>query len=111
VITRTVWADSAAIAGGDSVFFLNRVMCDTCVTYTGDLLSCDTCYWAKNQPQFMMRKKVKMQSGMFAFMDTANFVIDPNALIGNSWVFDTLNNITALVINANVQNVSATPTR
>lgn len=62
---------------------------------------CDTCtapgpFLLLNQPQFMQRK-VKVGPTAWHFYDPGSFVLLPQASMGESWIFDTLANITAMV--------------
>ncbi|MEO8087131.1 MAG: T9SS type A sorting domain-containing protein [Bacteroidota bacterium] len=98
VITSTIWSDSVTVNGTDSVFFLNRIMCDTCATVIGGPNPCDTCYAMKNIPQFFQRQTNVSSLGIVNFRDTGNIVINTLAALNDSWLFDSLQNITATVI-------------
>ena len=105
VITATIWADSVHWNGNDSVFYLNRVMCDTCVTLIGGPNPCDTCYGLKNQPQFLQRTAYISSSGVVNFRDTANRVILTLSALNDTWMFDSLPGITATVIATTTDSV------
>ncbi len=92
-ITNTIWVDSVEIIEEDSVFYLNRIMtdCDTCSNNENN-------YFAlKNQPQFLMRKMIKLSDSLYIFQDTSEFIIRPLFHLGEQWTFDPENNIQAVV--------------
>src|SRR6186713_2375289 len=99
VISATIWADSVDWNGSDSVFYLNRVLCDSCATFIGGPNPwCDSCYGLKNQPQFMQRKSVVSASGMVNFRDTNNIVLNTLAALNDTWLFDSVQSISATVL-------------
>ena len=80
----TIRVDSIEISGNDSVFYLNRIANESYIFKM-----------EKNVPQFLQKKMIKKNNGDFVFSDTACFLIKPYSSIGDSWIFDTINNITA----------------
>ena len=92
-ISHTIKVDSIEVVGNDTVFCLNRIMtnCDTCPNnqYNDFAL--------RNQPQFLMRKMIKVSDSLYIFQDTSEFIIMPLKKFGESWMFDEENNITASV--------------
>lgn len=105
IITATIWTDSVEANGNDSVFYLNRIMCDTCVTIVGGPLFCDTCYAAINRPQFFQRKISASPYGIVNFLDTGNIVLNTHAQLNDSWLFDSTWNISATVIAFGMDSV------
>jgi len=94
-ISNTIYIDSFKIINGDSVFYLNRIMtaCDTC-----NALPWGQYYYnLKNQPQFLQRKMIRIDEDVWMFDDTARFYLNSGAELGESWVFDSIQNITAQV--------------
>ncbi len=93
-ITHTLWVDSVQVINGDSVFFLNRVVsaCDTCA------FSSYRMYLA-NQPQFLQRRIEKDTNGVYTFEDTLHFSIRSNANLHETWLFDSLRNLSAEVVS------------
>ena len=89
-ITNTIWADSVKTAGSDSVFYTNRIVidCDTC-SHGGFKLS--------DQPDFLKGRMIKMADGTCNFRDPGSVVIRTQAHTGDTWLYDTLNNIQAQV--------------
>lgn len=103
-ITNTIWIDSAKISGGDSIFYLNRIVikCDTCTKAIGGPNPCDSCYALKNQPQFLQRKMIKFSNENY-FTDTGKFTLQPLANVNDTWIFDSLKNISAQVVDNSLQ--------
>jgi len=100
-ITNTIWADSVEIIEEDSVFYLNRIMtnCDTCSNNE------DEYYALKNQPQFLMRKMIKVSDSLYMFQDTIEFIIKPLLHFGEQWVFDPEQNIQAIISSEGEENI------
>ncbi len=92
-ITNTIKIDSVEIIDTDSVFYFNRIMtnCDTCSNNENNY------YALKNQPQFLMREMVKKSDSLYIFQDTSEFRIMPRLKFGQSWIYDTENNISAVI--------------
>ncbi|HNY02070.1 MAG TPA: T9SS type A sorting domain-containing protein, partial [Bacteroidales bacterium] len=90
IISHVICVDSAKGIGGDSVFYLNRVVkrCTVCP---------DTNYFLKNQPQFLLREMVKRPGGDYVFRNPGSFLIKTMAETGQSWLFDTAAALTAQV--------------
>jgi len=95
--------------GSDSVFYLNRVMCDTCATFSGGPNPwCDSCYGLKNQPQFLQYTGFVSSSGIVNFRDTANRVINTQAILNDTWMFDSAAGVSATVIVVAADSVFGT---
>jgi hypothetical protein len=96
-ITNVIWTDSVQIQGGDSVFYLNRIV-------TG----CDTCYgfykWSE-QPDFLKTRMIRQGNGIYNFRDPGSFVIKTFAKTGDNWLYDTIGNIQAQVISETYEPV------
>lgn len=92
-ITHTLWVDSADNLGGDSTYYLNRVVTDDGVTSYPDYL-----LW--NQPQFLMRKVEFTNQGIYTFQDTNSFTINTFAHVGETWDYNT-SGVTAEIIEQN----------
>ena len=107
-ITNTLWIDSAEVINGDSVFYLNRIVthCDTCHAINlGGPNPCDSCYALKNQPQFLQRKMTKLSNGIFYFSDASRLMINSLAVLNDTWLFDSIANITAQIISVATDSV------
>lgn len=96
LISNVIQADSQQLLpSGDLVFFLNRVVthCDTCISLPGKLA---------NQGQFLQKTATRKPDNRWIFSGKDTFVLFPMAQPGDTWVFDTLQNV-----NATVQGVFA----
>lgn len=85
----TVWADSVDFSSFDSIYYLNRVV----IKLEFSVM--------KNSPLFLQKKMIKKSTGEIVFTDTNSFIIKPYGSLGDSWIFDSLNNITAQIIDVN----------
>src|SRR2546421_624643 len=86
--TVTIHVDSSELIGSDSIFYLNRILVQ---------INADTVI--KNMPQFLQRQMVKKSNGDVLFQDTASYLLKPQGTIGDTWTFDSANNITAQIID------------
>ena len=88
-----VWIDSAKWNGSDSVYHLNRIVtdCDSCPIPGSKLY---------NQGTFFNRRMQLMPDSSFWFHDLGSFLLRPGDSVNSSWLFDTINNVTATIINA-----------
>ena len=96
----TLWIDSSEVINNDTIHYLNRTLevCDTCSNIS-EGVNCDSCYILDNQPQFLQKEMIDLGRGVMYFRGTSNFVILTQAKQLDSWIFDTINNISAQVIN------------
>ena len=96
-ITNTIWTDSVKIQGGDSVFYLNRIVtgCDTCTSFFK---------WS-DQPDFLKTSMIRKANGIYNFRDPGSVVIMTLAKTGDTWLYDTLGNIQAHMISATLEPV------
>lgn len=99
-ITNVIWTDSVKDQGGDSVFYLNRIV-------TG----CDTCYsfykWSE-QPDFLKTRMIRYAGGVYNFRDPGSIVIKTFAKTGDTWLYDTLGNVQAQLISETVEPIFGT---
>lgn len=101
LMSAHIWADSVqATAGGDTLFFLNRI---------AKLFFDEESGWVKygltNQQQFLQRQVRRSQDGGYRLEgDSATFVLFAGLPLGAEWLFDTLRQITALVQSAYEQS-------
>jgi len=96
-ISNTIWIDSTVINGTDSVFYLNRIV-----------TACDTCpatYRLCNQPDFLKKIMYKRSGGKYEFRYPGSVLIKTLASAGQSWLYDTVNSITATVSSVTQQPV------
>lgn len=99
LIARTVKTDSASVAAGHPLYYLNTTVqfCDTCY----DPVPCfnyDFNAYYHSDVQGLFAKEVhQLDNGRYWFFDTVSFVIHSKASLNQSWLFDTLHNITAQI--------------
>ncbi len=82
-LSNTVWIDSFEVQGSDTVFYFSRRAVR------------DSIYLLANQPHFLQRKAT-ISGNLIHFSDTASYVMKQKIEVGDSWLFDTLNNIFAI---------------
>ncbi len=98
LISNVLQVDSQkTLPNGDLVFFLNPVVldCDSCVVQKAKL---------GNQGQFLQQKMLRKPGGRWVFQGKQSFVLFPLAQLGENWLFDTLQNL-----SATVQNIGEAP--
>jgi hypothetical protein len=101
VVTNVIFADSVTNNLGYTSSYMNRIG----VECTGP------CYWATNSlvntsdriilpdmPQFLQKTITCDPNGLYYLEDTAQFVINPQCQISQSWLFDSSSNISATCV-------------
>ncbi len=101
IITASYFTDSVKVIGTDSVFYLNRIV----VQYANNVY--DTALI--NQPQFWEREMVKKQNGNYQFRNQGNKSLLTFAASNDSWLFDSIQNISATVISIHEENIFSNP--
>ncbi len=96
-ITNVIWSDSVEVQGGDSVFYLNRIVtgCDTCLGF----------YKWSEQPDFLKTRMIRHAGGIYNFRDPGSVVIKSLSGTGDTWLYDTAGNIQAQVISETFEPV------
>jgi hypothetical protein len=107
IFSATVWADSTFMNGNDTDYFMNRIVCDSCITMVGGPMQCNSCYGYKNAPQFL-QKRIHFDGTIYHLTDTGNLIIQPFADLNDSWIFDSVSSVTATVINLSTSSVFQT---
>jgi len=103
LISNVLQVDSQKILpGGDLAFFLNRVVldCDTCIVQRAKLA---------NQGQFLQKNMLRTSGGRWVFQGKQSFALFPLAQLGESWLLDTAQNLTATVLGVSAQTVLGMP--
>ena len=100
IITHVIRVDSTQINDDETVLYLNRVVtqCDTCQNLPNRK------YALKNQPQFLNKKIINLADTAYLFLNKNGFVIFPFRNTGETWIFDTLKNITAEITYTGIHN-------
>jgi hypothetical protein len=86
--------NSFNIMGEDTVFYLNRI---TTIKYTEPYKIISS--------QFLNSKFRKLDSTTFVFDDPSQYIFKVNAKIGESWIFDSVENITASVSSTGYDSI------
>lgn len=103
--TVVIFTDSVITEGTDTIYSLNRIAakCDSCFFYYSEPGVEDSNYIMVNQPQFMQRRIV-YSNKKFRFSDPSNFIMPRYSSVGDTWLYDTINNISAQHIQHYTQN-------
>lgn len=87
IIHTTVWVDSVDYNNGDSVYYLNRIA-KKMNDYT----------LIKNRPVFLQRE-MHFSDQKLVMFSPEEYVIPLEMNQGESWIFDTINNLTATLVS------------
>jgi hypothetical protein len=98
--------DSVKVISGDSVFLLNKTTqyCPTCTTGCWQLTIYHSAY-LKNQSQFFLANYRKSGSKSMFNDNDENFILKIDTNLNASWVFDTVNSISAQIVSVGIMNV------
>ncbi len=90
IITGVILVDSSEVEGNNVTHYLNRIatICTDCE---------EDDYMRANQPQFLQKTAINQGDSIFSFHDPGELVIKHNAKVGDSWMFDEENWISATV--------------
>ena len=95
VIVTSLKMDSSRIENGIYVWYLNRQVKEIIPGQR----------WLKNGERFLQKKMLRLGNGVLNFRDPGNFTLYTLNPVGSSWLFDSVNTITAQIISANTQSV------
>ncbi|MDB5283805.1 MAG: hypothetical protein JWO06_2880 [Bacteroidota bacterium] len=113
-ISHVLFADSFTVSGTDTIYYPNRIVYPSNSSSIADTAFID-------EPRFLLKKMIRSSNGQYTFInpDTLHgiynwslpdtFVIHANAGVGDSWLFDTVQNVTATVVAAGLSNVFGIP--
>ncbi len=105
IISSTVWVDSIQTNGNDSIYFMNRVVCDSCIVIVnGPMWGSDSCYGSKNAPTFLQRT-IHFKDSVYNLVDTGNIIILPFSNLNDIWLYDSVWNVNAQVVDVKVDSV------
>jgi len=100
-ISNTIFADSFSVVANDTVFYLNRIV--------KDCFECDPMnphkFKLANQGQFLQKEITKHADGTYRFYGDREYFVNPHFTVGQSWVFDTIQNVVATVDTIYEQDV------
>lgn len=83
----TIKTDSLIVQGLDEIFHLNKV-----IKPIGNYKA------LINQGQFLQKKVISRSNGYVTFKGDSSFTIKINASLGHTWIFDSILNLTATVV-------------
>lgn len=100
-IACTIYVDSIKVIGTDSIFYLNKVFgkCDTCIG--GDN---NTTVYSNGHSQFL-KSAITKNIQQIQFADSASFYIKQFSNLNDTWIFDSIQNISATVVTLNIQSI------
>jgi hypothetical protein len=99
IINTTVWADSIHINPGDSIYYLNRVF--KFLDAWGEKIT-------RNNPTFLQRE-LHITDDNFIFYSPGTYIIPKEISIGENWVFNTANNISATLSQVTADMILGQP--
>ena len=101
--TNVLFADSFKILGSDTLYYLNRVIVPIST-------SCPFDSALMNMPQFL-QKEIKRSAinGGYNLINPDTLVILAYAGLGDSWLYDTVHNITATIIEVDESTTFGVP--
>lgn len=106
-ISQGIWVTSIGVVNGDSVFSLNRIVerAYDCLLATNNEATCDSCCFVANQPQFLQREMIALPGGVYQFNDPDTLVLEAQAALGSTWLYDVTNGIIATMGSTTLQTV------
>jgi hypothetical protein len=104
-ISHQLWIDSLDNHPQGELLYFNRIAgpVDSIPSNYPYYVYGDTVY-TDNYPQFLMKEAVQTDDYLW-MRDTTEMVIYPKSDLNDTWIFDTLNNLSAQVISVNQENV------
>lgn len=97
IISASYFTDSVNVINSDSVFYLNRIV----VPFTDTIASIAL----RNQPQHWEKEMVKKQNGNYQFRNPGNKSLLTLSSLNDTWLFDTVQNISATIITTSIENI------
>lgn len=113
LVSNVLFAQAVTLTGSDTIYGLNLIgtpCIKGCPTLTatvgsGTFVIPKSRMIVPDQPQFLQRKIKKLSSGKVMLYDTTSMVIIPNCNLGQTWIFDSLNSITATCSSLTTKNI------
>lgn len=105
LISNVLFVDTVKAVGIDTVYSLNTIglVCNgSCPTLS---VNPTTTVLVTNIPQFLQRKIRKYNNGLVKLYDTTKMVIDPFCILNQTWLFDSVYNLTAQCVLINTENI------
>ena len=105
LISNVLFVDTVNAVGIDTVYSLNRIglVCNgSCPTLS---VNPTTTVLVTNIPQFLQRKIRKYNNGLVKLYDTTKIIINPFCVLNQSWLFDSIYNLTAQCVLINTESI------
>ncbi|MFC2100399.1 T9SS type A sorting domain-containing protein [Bacteroidota bacterium] len=100
-VSNTIRVLTTDVINNDTVYHLNTIItpCDTCHSDLGGISNPNGDAFAlRNQPQFLQRKMRKLNNDVYYFYDTLKITIPSYTQLNDVWLFDSVLNLSATVI-------------
>jgi hypothetical protein len=105
LISNVLFVDTVKAVGIDTVYSLNRIglVCNgSCPTLS---IIPTTTVLVTNIPQFLQRNIRRYNNGLVKLYDTTKIVINPYCVLNQTWLFDSVYNLTAQCVLINTENI------
>ncbi len=105
LVSNVLFVDTFNANGTDTIYAMNRIglVCNgSCPTLSA---SPSTTVLIRNIPQFLQKNIRKYSNGLVKLYDTTKIVIHPFCTLNQSWLFDSIYNLTAQCVSTNTQNI------
>lgn len=110
VVTNVLFIDTVKQLGLDTIYTMNRIGVEctsNCPVIPGSNPSATVALWL-NMPQFLQRKIKKFSNGVVMLQDTSKIVIIPTCTLNQTWLFDSIANVTATCVITGTQSIFGT---
>jgi hypothetical protein len=107
IISNVLFQDSISQLGSDTIYYMNRIgmLCvGACPGYTS-VLTVSNPAAILNLPQFLQRTIIKYANGLVMLKDPNKLALKPNCALNQTWLFDSISNITATCTAIHQQNL------
>lgn len=95
-VDATIWIDSVEVATGQTTYHFNKIVakCDTC-----EATPYEEPFYLRNQPQFLLNQMIAFDDGTYTLVGENEWHIQPEAALGEGWIFDAANGVNAEVVS------------
>jgi hypothetical protein len=107
IISNVLFQDSVKQSGTDTIYYLNRIASVCAGSCPGFSIAFTPTSQAliTNMPQFLQRSVRKYANGMVMLEDPFKLVIQPNCVLNQTWLFDSLVNYQATCTSIALQTL------
>ena len=104
IISNVLFQDSVKQSGNDTIYYLNRVAALCAGMCPGFTVATNTTLMF-NIPQFLQGSIIKYANGLVMLKDPNKLIMKPNCTLNQTWLFDSISNITATCTVIQQQNL------